>query len=259
MQESFWQRSSWLNKGALLCLRTSSRQPDGTVATRLDLAEIAAKDARILTAQCRSGARATIGLRFCHSASMLHGLSSVAESYPGRGLLDPAAGAGKDGPGRSGGSVDLSTLKGSYATAVDAVQLAHDFAVYKPVLEALQEERLLTPPFAETLFSEAKPPVSGIIAPPVWENDESASAWLQRRVETMDDAQRAAFDHALGRKVALIQGPPGIVIIMIMSHMIHELLQLRMQIQHGGWYVDVLLPPPGRTIETVALLPNACW
>lgn len=198
-----------------MCLRTSFHQADGTVSVRVDLAEVADKDARALAAQQRSGARATVGLRFCHSASTLHGLSCVAGACHGRGMLDTAKGAGTGSTSRNGGPVDLSMLKESHATAVDAVQLAHDFAVYKPVLQALQEERLLTPPFAETLFSEAKPPVAGMIAPPVWENDERAAAWLQRRVETMDDAQRAAFDHALGRKVALIQGPPGMVIISI--------------------------------------------
>lgn len=200
VQEPFWQRSSWLSRGALLCLRT--RQADGS--TRMDLAEVAARDARTLAAQCRAGSRATIGLRFCHTASILHGLCHVASSCHGGGLLTAESDADKRGP------VEAALLRASCATMMDAVQLAHDFAVYKPVLQALQEERLLTPPFGDILFSEAKPPVSGFVAPPVWENDESAAAWLQRRVETMDDAQRAAFDHALGRRVALIQGPPGI-------------------------------------------------
>eukprot|EP00892_Ulva_mutabilis_P000793 jgi/Ulvmu1/10714/UM067_0041.1 len=92
---------------------------------------------------------------------------------------------------------------------MDAVQLAHDFAIYKPVLQALQEERLLTPPFGDTLFSETQPPLASPVPAPAWENDETASGWLQSRVGTMDNAQRAAFDHALTRSVAMIQGPPG--------------------------------------------------
>lgn len=91
------------------------------------------------------------------------------------------------------------------------VQVANDYAIARPVLEALQEERLVSPPFAATLFSEVQPPVAAYVAPPVWENDPQAAAYLQPRVEALDEAQRAAFDHALSREVALIQGPPGMV------------------------------------------------
>lgn len=91
---------------------------------------------------------------------------------------------------------------------VDAVQVAHDFGVCKPVLQALQEDRLLTPPFGDIIFA-ANQPQAGLIDPPVWQNDDRMAAWLAPRLQTMDPAQKEAFDHALSRKVALIQGPPG--------------------------------------------------
>jgi hypothetical protein len=94
---------------------------------------------------------------------------------------------------------------------VDAVQIAHDFGVCKPVLQALQEDRLLEPPFSQTLFTATgKAPQSEYIAPPTWQTDEQMAAWLYKRLDTMDPAQQEAFDHALSRKVALIQGPPGV-------------------------------------------------
>lgn len=200
MQESFWQRSSWLSNGALISLR--EQLPDGSI--RMDLAEVTAKHAPTLTAQCKGGHRATIGVRFCHGTSVLHALCNVATSCQGNALLHPR---GND----QVGPVAAVVLKEYCATTTDAVQLAHDFAVYKPVLEALQEERLVTPPFESTLFSETQPPVSAPVPPPVWQNDETAAAWLQSRVESMDDAQKAAFDHALSRSVALVQGPPGAI------------------------------------------------
>lgn len=89
------------------------------------------------------------------------------------------------------------------------MQVANDYAIARPVLEALQEERLVSPPFAATLFSEVQPPATAHVAPPMWQNDPQAAAYLQPRVEALDEAQRAAFDHALSREVALIQGPPG--------------------------------------------------
>ena len=93
---------------------------------------------------------------------------------------------------------------------VDAVQVAHDFGVCKPVLQALQEDRLLAPPFGDTLFTDARQqPQTGHVTAPIWQNDESMAPWLQKRLETMDPAQQRAFDHALSHKVALIQGPPG--------------------------------------------------
>lgn len=90
-----------------------------------------------------------------------------------------------------------------------AVQVAHDYAIARPVLEALQEERLVTPPFGGTLFSETQPPAARPVAAPMWQNDPEAAVYLQPRVEALDAAQRDAFEHALSREVALIQGPPG--------------------------------------------------
>ena len=102
---------------------------------------------------------------------------------------------------------------------VHAVQVAHDFGVCKPVLQALQEDRLLTPPFGDTLFSAAgQPPQTGHVEPPAWQTDEAMAGWLQERLDTMDPTQHQAFDHALSRKVALVQGPPGVCFFHMIWH-----------------------------------------
>jgi hypothetical protein len=89
------------------------------------------------------------------------------------------------------------------------VQVSSDFGICHPVLQALQEERFLTPPFGETIFHAGGNPAVEYIAAPEWQNDVEIAGWVQGRYDAMDPAQRSAFDHALSRKVALIQGPPG--------------------------------------------------
>jgi hypothetical protein len=89
------------------------------------------------------------------------------------------------------------------------MQVSSDFGICFPALQALQEDRFLTPPFGETIFHSVRNPVAGYIAPPEWQNDKATASWVQRRYDAMDPAQQRAFDHALSSKVALIQGPPG--------------------------------------------------
>eukprot|EP00892_Ulva_mutabilis_P006560 jgi/Ulvmu1/4276/UM197_0003.1 len=236
--EHFWQRSKWLLHGAILCIRQYSTR--GT--QRSHLVEVAARDPKELAHQCRNHQRISVGVRFCHPDANLHGLDLVTMSHGGAQAQthashapqaaqswgdkapadgDPRAAAAAAAAARAATAQAPSAVAAGAdrahaeeaenvpAARMTAVQVAHDFAVARPVLEALQEERLVTPPFGKTLFAEERPPPALPVAPPLWENDPVASAYLQHRVEGLDHAQREAFDQALRREVALIQGPPG--------------------------------------------------
>ena len=92
-------------------------------------------------------------------------------------------------------------------STIDIVQAAPDFGISKPVLQALQDERLLQPPLPE-LFTGDHSQVA-LLDAPVWQNDEDVAKWVQAQLDMFDKAQRSAFDGALRQRVALVQGPPG--------------------------------------------------
>jgi hypothetical protein len=125
----------------------------------------------------------------------------LAQAQLGAGVVSPAALEG------AAMRADMETCE-SAKVVVEAVQIASAFAISKPVLEALQSERILQPPFGHVLFAKGKP-APRCLPPPSWENDEATAGWLQQRLDSMDPAQKQAFDEALSREVALIQGPPG--------------------------------------------------
>lgn len=227
MQEHFWQRSKWLVHGALLCIHERS----ALSTKRTHLVEVVARDPKELAHQCRNFARISVGVRFCHADAAMHGLGLIssrrAQMHAAHAHAEPvhddaraaAANAAAARAAAAAGPGAGAATRGAEATGegadqgpvpvMTAVQVAHDFAIARPVLEALQEERLVSPPFGRTLFAEDLPPPANPIAPPQWENDPTAAAYLHPRIQALDPAQREAFNHALGREVALIQGPPG--------------------------------------------------
>lgn len=195
MQEDFWQRSKWLAVGCIVVLRAAS--------DKLTFAEVSRRDVRALAASVH---RARIGVRFADSAHLqeaLLSLCSFTPSPPPPPAPPPRAPQFQLRTPPPPQRTDTSAA----ARRPDLVQAAPDFGICKPVLLALQEDRLVDPPIAELFTGEHA--AAPALQPPVWQNDVDAATWLQKRLDMFDDAQTAAFSHALQRRLAIIQGPPG--------------------------------------------------
>lgn len=192
LQEEFWIKSRWLLHGSLLVLCDTPE--------RFHFVEVVQRSVKTLnpvSAQpARPALRASIGIHFCDPARMRKALSALIKHQSAAG-----ARAGAAGPAGQGAWL---------------VQVAHDFGIIKPILKTLQSAELLDLPFKAQIFEQSH---GSPIAAPEWQIDEAAAAWIEPRLRRMDDAQREAFEHATTAPVALIQGPPGSLVLPVQLHL----------------------------------------
>lgn len=185
MQTAFWESTRWLRPGQLLALSDE----DGHLA----FVEVIFRDNALLAA---SRWRGWVGVRFAAARDAETAIQHVsAASHAPETAHDAQTGDWQQRP----------TIR----TGSAAIQAADGFPIGQTVLEALKADKFLNPPFARELFCGQRSGAGVAIDPPSVHNSPAAEAFLQGRLAMFDGPQREAYDHALRRRTALIQGPPG--------------------------------------------------
>lgn len=218
VQKQFWEASKWLPVGGLLALRGLQSPGDTGAAAvasanasdALILVEIIGRDADELA---ELATRARVRVAFCHDADAVAVLSVLAAAKAQRvHRNDPDYGRVEDWL-MEADDPQFDKLIPVHAKLGDAVQISSNFGVTRPVLQALQAPALAEPPFARELLGgqHGADELAALAVPePEWRQDNATREWLEQQLARMDGAQRAAFDSAVTRRVALIQGPPGV-------------------------------------------------
>lgn len=112
----------------------------------------------------------------------------------------------------------VSLVAGSHGDRLSLMALTGSFFAFEPVLACLQNRQSLV--FREELLLEVQ-----VSAAPEYAGRDRLQAQIDGQVEfQLDEAQRAAFTHAIESRVALIVGPPGTGKSFVGAELAHAIL-----------------------------------
>ena len=185
LQAAFWESTLWLRPGQALALSHESGH--------LSFVEVIYRDNALLAA---SRWRGWVGVRFAAELDAETAFLHMAATSAAPASRDDV----KSGDWK---------LRPSVRAQCVAIQAADAYPIGQSILEALKADTFLEPPFAREVFCRRHHGAGVELDPPDVTSDAAATAFLEERRRTFDERQREAFDQALRRRTALVQGPPG--------------------------------------------------